>query len=190
MPVAIDFRNTDFETLIKELQEIGPVTARVLVRAVRKVTRSASSQAARDVAQRSRVPARALTKGGSGGKGRRIYTRLPTAKPIRGDVDRDTSASIWLGHNPIPASRLGAMRQQRSGARAGRHTFYGAFLASMPSGYVSIFKRRGKRRLPIDEQAAPLEVAEAVMREIERTNRGRLRAVLLQEFNYELNVKR
>lgn len=45
-------------------------------------------------------------------------------------------------------SNLGRLTQGPTGARAGKHFFKGAFVATMPSGFVGIFRRsnRGGRR--------------------------------------------
>lgn len=52
----------------------------------------------------------------------------------------------------IPARKLGRLRQTATGAKAGKFFYEGAFVATMPStGHESIFRRKRKRRLPIQE---------------------------------------
>lgn len=69
----------------------------------------------------------------------------------------DDGARAWLGMSPIRTGYLGAPRQQKRGARVGKHSFPGAFVASRDSGYTGIFTRRGKSRLPIEEQVVKAE---------------------------------
>jgi plasmid stabilization system protein ParE len=178
MPIKIDIIGGDLEQVVRDIEAQSPAARRALIRAVRRVTRSASSQAARDVAKRSKVPVRALRESS------RVFTRLPA------NTQRDkVSGSVWLGQLPLPARYIGALSQTPTGARAGRYRFEGAFVAQMRSGLRSVFRRVRKSRLPIKQEAVALTVAEPVMRQIERASRARLRDVLIRELNFELNVK-
>lgn len=180
MPIKIDIIGGDLEQVVRDIEAQSPAARRALIRAVRRVTRSASSQAARDVAKRSKVPVRALRESS------RVFTRLPA------NTQRDqVSGSVWLGQLPLPARYIGALSQTPTGARAGRYRFEGAFVAQMKksSGLRSVFRRVRKSRLPIRQEAVDLTVVEPVMRQIERASRARLRDVLIRELNFELNVK-
>jgi hypothetical protein len=60
---------------------------------------------------------------------------------------------IWLGQNDLPPGAFkGRPRETGSGVTFRGQTFEGAFLAKMPGGKVSIFRRRDDGRLPIIEQ--------------------------------------
>jgi hypothetical protein len=72
------------------------------------------------------------------------------------------SGLVWSGYNPIKARFAGPMSQDDSGATAGAYYFGGAFIARMPNGLAAIFKRAGKKRLPINEQKVNIPQAEAV----------------------------
>lgn len=126
---------------------------------------------------------------------------------------------VWFGYLPIAAAFVGKVRQTRTGARAGRHSFPGAFVAEMPiqgrsasarfgiagaapTGHVGIFKRKGTltRRtfgrpdtsspnLPIEEQRVALPNARSALRSVFAKVPGRLRKTFLQEANF-LSLKR
>jgi hypothetical protein len=66
------------------------------------------------------------------------------------------SVNVWLGFNQVKASYAGRLRQEDWGAAADKFFFPGSFVARMRSGHVGIFSRRGRSRLPIDEQGINL----------------------------------
>ncbi|WP_339047701.1 hypothetical protein [Candidatus Mesenet endosymbiont of Phosphuga atrata] len=51
----------------------------------------------------------------------------------------------------IKAAKLGSMRQIKTGAKVGKYMFQSEFVATMPRGYTSSFKRKGKTALPIQD---------------------------------------
>ena len=180
MPIKIDIVAGDLEQTVRALEANSPAARRALIRAVRRVVKSAGTQATRDIAKRSDIPVRALRQTN------RVFTRLPF------NTQRDqVSGSVWVGYKPISARMVGELRQEDGGAWAGKYYFERGFIAQMKksSGLRSIFERRGRRRLPIDEGKVALTIAEPVMRQIERASRARLRDVLIRELNFELNVK-
>lgn len=189
MGISLNIASDNIDDIVRQLEQMAPAARRALVRTVRRVTQSAGTQAARDIAKRSRIPVKALTVGGASGRGKRIFTRVPPPGDPRGDRATDPSASIWVGYNPMQSAYIGALRQLKRGARAGRHYFEGSFLATMQSGHRGVFYRTDDSRLPIEEEAVPITVSEDVMRKIEQQARSRLRSVLISELNYELNVR-
>lgn len=93
-----------------------------------------------------------------------------------GGVDSVESGHVWVGYKPIRARYAGPLRQDETGAWAGPYYFKGGFIARMPTGMVSLFKRRPKaalmpadakdskgrpkrNRLPIEEQTVKLSHA-------------------------------
>jgi len=169
---------------LAEIAGLGAAGQRAASRTVRKVTRWASGRIARDIARSSRVPLRALTKGGSTGRGKRIRARLPR----QGEM----SGSVWVGWSPIKATYVGRLSQNRrpgGGARAGQHRFPGSFVATMRSGHRGVFTRSVESRLPIEEEGVELLEAEAAVRRAKDEMGLRIQNVLRQELNYELNVK-
>ncbi len=147
-------------------------------RAVSKVIDFSATQIGRRIAADEMVPVRTLMSGGSAKRGQRIFKNKP--KP------GSTGGSVWVGYNPIRASYLGALAQQRSGARAGRHFFPGSFVATMPSGHRSVFIRKGKSSLPIREQSHALSSAHPVVDEVQAKAHQRLIDILQHEIEYEV----
>jgi hypothetical protein len=92
------------------------------------------------------------------------------------------SGLVWGGYNPIKSRFVGRMAKADYGATAGAYYFQRAFIAKMrrSSGLQSIFKRRGRARLPIDEQKVSIPqteaIAESVAGEAERELLRRFRA--------------
>ena len=153
-------------------------------RAKNKVAKWAARQVARAIAADDQVPLRSLYKNQG-----RTHRHKKRVQFLLADRGRSGYAAVWVGYNPIKAAYIGKLRQQRRGARAGKHFYEGGFLATMRSGHQSVFKRHGKARLPIDEQYAPLASAERNVNEVARRIPLRLSDVLEQELNYEVNVR-
>lgn len=77
-----------------------------------------------------------------------IRERLQMLKASR----KQLKAHLISNDAYIPAHKLGKLRQTATGARAGKFSYEGAFVATMPStGHESVFKRKRKNRLPIRE---------------------------------------
>ncbi len=83
-----------------------------------------------------------------------IRRRLKTAKLKR--TGSGASVIVWHGLNPIPLIYLKA-RETRAGVKASGGRFVaGSFIARAKSGNLQVFKRRGRKRLPIDKQTADI----------------------------------
>lgn len=77
-----------------------------------------------------------------------IRKRLQILKAGR----KTLKAMLKSNNQYIPARELGGLRQTAKGAKAGKFFYEGGFVSTMPStGQTSIFKRKGKSRLPIRE---------------------------------------
>lgn len=74
-----------------------------------------------------------------------------------------SDVTIWYGLNDMPVSSFkGTARQNKTGAEFRGDQFDGAFVAkSKIKGKRTIFKRKGKERLPITEQT--IQVADKAM---------------------------
>lgn len=164
-------------------------------RALRKAAQWTGRQSARQLARAHRVPLRAINGRRPGRAGRMRWTI------------QEEAANVWVGTAPVKASRLGSMRQQKRGARAGQHTFPGGFLATMRSGHTGVFRRaapgevtsyqkqsrgwtKGRprtspRNLPLIEEAVDLDDADSVRAAIGGQIPARYRELLRQETNFE-----
>ena len=140
-------------------------------RTLRKVSRWVQTQVARQMSQDSKVPQKA------------IKSRLRTYMS-----EQNTAAKVWLGANALPPSRLGKVRQTRTGVTAGRFRFPGAFTRKVKDPAGVVFKRVGASRLPIERVLHPIEdPAERVFNSVTERIDDRLMTVLLQEINYEIH---
>lgn len=149
--------------------------------------------------QINRAATRALNKTltWTGGQGRRILAQesglaLKSLKSrVRiGKASRSTlRGSVWFGLAPVKAIYAGGARQTKTGVTARGLSYTGAFLATMPTGHLGIFKRRGAARLPIDEQSIYLAYSGEHLRSLGARAHDRLRTIFGQEINYELRVR-
>lgn len=173
--IKIEIDARDLEDVRKSLLQYPEATGRALPRAINKTLSWANSQGLRAIAQKHEVPLKTL-------RGRR------RSKVIKASRSR-LSGLAWFGTAPLRASYLGTPRQTRQGARAGTRFFPGAFVATMPSGHVGIFKRQDRARLPIVEQVVRLDAADKALAPVEAGIAARLQTTFTQEMNYELNVR-
>lgn len=166
---ALDRVAAEFTALPEEID-------RASRRAVRKAVSWIETHVARGISQAHSVPLKSI----------KIH-RMRASVTQRGDDA--LHGFVWIGISPVKASYLGALRQQRAGARSGKHFFERAFVATMKSGHRGIYKRSGKARLPIDEQSLPLDQAEQVVDAVHAQVPQRLTDLLAQEMNYETRVR-
>jgi len=175
MTLALELDPRELASIQVALNERPEQAGRALVRAINKTLTWAVSQGLRAIASANDVPLKAL-------RGRRRGRKRNASR-------RNQVGTAWFGILPVRASDVGTPRQSRLGARAGKHFFSGAFVATMPSGHIGIFKRRTQSRLPIIEQVVRLQSAETAIDGVARQTSTRLETVFAQEFNFEVNVK-
>lgn len=65
-------------------------------------------------------------------------------KYIRTGTDARGRVFVGLFRPEASATNLVTLAQEKDGARGGQHFFKGAFVATMPNGFVGIFRRNGK----------------------------------------------
>lgn len=106
-------------------------------RALNKTARWLRTQATREVSQKTAIQQKLIRE------------RLRLLRASR----RNLQARIFSDKHYIRASDLGRVKQTAKGARAGKHFFEGAFVATMnsSSGRQSIYRRKGKERFPVRE---------------------------------------
>nr|AOH36875.1 hypothetical protein BGP89_11350 [Luteimonas sp. JM171] len=161
----------------RQLERAPRVVARAWVvagnRAVRRTTQWARTHGSRAIAQAEQIPVGRIRK------------------RMRGQVQKQPNGSLvgkaWFGLKPMPASYAGKPRQlRRGGTRAGKHSWEGGFVATMPNGHTGIFERMGRSRLPIVETMLHLEKAPDALRPVERQIPEQLSKALEQELKYEM----
>lgn len=98
----------------------------------------------------------------------------------------DNRGSVWLGMKAVKAKFAGKIRQEDFGASAGRYYWPGGFIVSMHEEHLSIFKRKGEKRLPIVEQVVELPMAEAVGDEVFELTQAELQRRYLEKLEAAL----
>ncbi|MGM0562822.1 MAG: phage tail protein [Pseudomonadota bacterium] len=128
----------DIKASLKHLKGISPRVVRpASVTALNRTVKPAHTQAVRTTGKIEELPAKV------------VRDRVRFYKATR----RKASASIVGLTLPLPVAKAGTPRQlKKKGARAGKHLVPGGFVADMEGGHVGIYKRKGKARLPIQEQ--------------------------------------
>lgn len=72
-----------------------------------------------------------------------LFTRR-VRKYLKTGVDARGRVFVGLFRPEASAANLLTLSQEADGARGGKHFFKGAFVATMPNGFVGIFRRNGK----------------------------------------------
>jgi hypothetical protein len=153
------------------LQTHGPRKVRNALRsAIRTTTTWAEKEFERRLASETEIPLP-------------VYRRFRVKKKLFGGAIE--SGLVWGGYNPIQARFAGRMAQDDGGAWAGVYYFHRAFIATMRNGMTSIFKRRGRARLPIDQRTVAIpqtaSIAETVAADAKQELLRRFRAKFLTQ---------
>jgi len=111
-----------------------------------------------------------------------VMERLKVIKAIRTKLQAAVTAKLY----GVQANKVGTMRQNKTGSKVGSYEFPGAFIATMPSGHTSIYKRKRQARLPIQEMTVPLEpmASEIIEHYLDRKVMQRFEVVFRQELNF------
>jgi hypothetical protein len=186
--IEIDARTAldDLARFIDAFPKEGGAAAR---RAINKTLGWVNSKGLRAIAAEHGIPLKTLR-----GR-RRVSMRRATGQSLSG--------RIWFGLAPIKAVYLGTPRQTKSGVRVGGLTFPGAFIATMPSGHLGVFKRAdslsrrsvgrsagSQPNLPIVEQTVTLSAARESIRAIFAQVPERFRTVFMQELRFGLFIQK
>ena len=125
---------------VKELADKSPV-------AIARVSRNMANFIATDLQKTlgASIPKKTKTNV-AGFKRIRVKKKLAIVKRNR------PFATLWLGGNTISAKYGGRLFQNDKGAGAGKHFFKGSFIATMHTGYKSIFHRVNKRGKLVEDR--------------------------------------
>jgi hypothetical protein len=143
----------------------GDVMKNAWTRALRKTSRWIMTSVARDLSATTQIPLAVIRK--------RLHF-YPHSRE---------QGKVWLGINPIEVERLGTPRQTETGVTVGGLYFPGAWKSGR-----KVFRRAGHDRLPFERVRFDWSASsEAAFRRAVKAAEIRLRAILLQEVNYELS---
>ena len=139
------------ENIEKIIQSVDAKKEKVELATMRALNKTAlwvRSQAIKQVSKEKQVPRKLIKT--------RVGVYKASRKRLRSVVAVDTFV--------VKAGKLGTMKQTKIGAKAGKHMFKGAFIATMKGGHKGIFTRIGKKSLPIEEEEFDLCDGEIVKR--------------------------
>ena len=110
-------------------------------------------------------------------------------------------ATLWIGLNPVDASKAGRASQSKIGVRVAGTLFEGAFhkrvFGEEPKIWRRVFRgkgssKRGRKdgRFPVERMTFEIEdPVEIIVQAIQSRAEARFETVLAQELNYEINVR-
>jgi hypothetical protein len=137
--LKVDIKKAD-----KYLRDVERDITKANVRALNKTAAKAKTIVSREIAQDIGMSIAPVKK----------QIKITKARPVR------QVATLQATGKRVPLIKLRARQVRRgvtysAGKGKGRKLVPGAFIASMPSGHKGVFKRRGRRRLPITELHGP-----------------------------------
>jgi hypothetical protein len=163
------------DNINKIIQNVDATKAKVelaTIRALNKTVLWIKSQAIREISKEKQIQQKLIRK------------RLKVIKTNKSSI----RALVTVGLYWIRAARLGSMRQMKTGAKAGKHEFKGAFIATMPRGYTGIFRRKESTALPIEEVSVDPNAAIIVKKLINDEVEKVFEKFFQRELNYILKV--
>ena len=132
----------DTRAMTRDLTRIQRrIAPRVTVRSLNRAIAKVNTQSVREISKTKGIKQKVI----------RSRMKIGKASPRR------HTSTLTAKVYGVRASDIGVPRQTAMGTRVGRHQFPRAFPATMPSGHLGVFKRRGRLRLPIVEQRVPLQ---------------------------------
>ena len=134
-----DNHETDDIIAAFEATKIQVETA--LMRALNKTALWLKSQSVKEISKEKALKQKLIRK--------RLHVLKSNRKPL--------VVRVIASLHGVKAHQMGHLRQTRTGAKAGKRHFKGAFVATMPTGHTGIYKRKGRKKLPIREVVFPLE---------------------------------
>ena len=143
--------NNEINNIISSIESSKSQLEVALMRALNKTALWVKSQSVKEIAKEKLL------------KQKIIRNRLQVLKANRKQLIARVLASL----HGVKANQIGNVRQTKTGAKAGKRHFKGAFVATMPTGHTGIYKRKSRRKLPIREVVFPLEpIASTIIKEI------------------------
>lgn len=139
--MGLDFK-VDTKQVDQFLRLAPKKTSIAVLRSIKRGGQAAKTEAARTVSKDMGLPVSVVRK--------MLSFKPPNAETL--------TAIIRASLRRIPLIKFGA-KQAKAGvsykAKGGRKKIKSAFISTMPTGHVGVFKRAGKGRLPIGERYGP-----------------------------------
>ncbi|MCP3940517.1 MAG: hypothetical protein GY710_03430 [Desulfobacteraceae bacterium] len=134
----IDVDTGDLQQLALDLSATPKEVDRALRSTANRMAGWLKTKSAAGISKKLDIPQKVLRK------------RIHTLKSSRGKGSNEKK--IWFGLNPISLMSLNP-KKTASGIKARGITVNGGFISMGKNRRLNVFKRRGKKRLPIDKQS-------------------------------------
>lgn len=172
--LSIDFEGV--ERINKVVADLQATDRQALTAAVKTLNKTAlwlRAHATRDLSKNIKIPQKII---------RERMTMLRAAK-------NNLQSRLRANFRGVKPEKVGALRQTKKGAKVKSFLFEDAFVAHMPSSKTpSIYKRKGKERLPVRAQHIPLEpeASEVIENILDSRIHKRFEEIFRQELNFLL----
>lgn len=172
--VQLDVRTVhSTEAILDALNLTAKAARKVTVRALNDTARWFKSNAGKELAKATGIPSTVLKK--------RFFIRKPSYQGL------PVTATILVNLYDVRAKSLGNLTQMASGARAGKFTFDGAFVATMNAKRgQSIYKRKTRKRFPVREMGINIQApAQPILDRLLSSAQGYYQQRFTHQLNYE-----
>lgn len=172
--LSIDFQGQ--ERINKVVADLQATEKQALLAAVKTLNKTAlwlRTHATRDISKNKQIPQKVIRE------------RINMLRAARNNLQARVRANL----RGVKPEKIGALRQTPKGAKVKSFLFEGAFVAHMPSVKApSIYKRKGKERLPVRAQHVPLEpeASEVIENILDSRIHKRFETIFRQELNFLL----
>ncbi|GHS91323.1 hypothetical protein AGMMS49949_01520 [Alphaproteobacteria bacterium] len=134
------------EQIIDAMAVTEKAARKVAVRALNDTAKWFKSNAGKEIAKETGVPSAFVKK------------RFFITKAVAQELDSPLCATISVNLYDVRPPHLGALQKTSSGAKAGKFTFGGAFIATMNKKRgPSLYKRKGKELFPVSEMGVDIK---------------------------------
>lgn len=132
MHINLDVTDTIKQSIEAEMKKVESAA----MKALNKTARWLRSETIKRVSEEKKMPKRVFKN--------KFIIHKATRKLLE--------SKVRLKSSLIGVAKLGSIEQTVIGARVGKCIYKGAFIAVMRNGHVGIFRRRGMKSTPIDEE--------------------------------------
>lgn len=140
--------NGDIKAVLRDLDEVDTkIKTRAVVMSLNRTANKVRTDGVRALANVTKIPQKVI-RWKHDAQGQKTQKRRVTVQKAN---KRRLGAYIYFRTRAIPAILVGA-RQTKAGVRTRAKTYTGAFINNATGGGKQVYKRRGRKRYPIDVQ--------------------------------------
>lgn len=175
--IAVELNSKDLQRIADEFAASEKDIRRAFSRALGRTSRKLRTEARKALREGLKLRAASVLK---------ARLRLARYRPRGSGMG---ASQLWVGLNDLPATAFkGTPRETASGARVGDRQFPGAFVGrGRDSGKKIVFRRRGRKRLPVYAETVPIQdEANAIL---EREVFAEVDDIMMRNFRAELRAR-